>query len=95
MSEPQFVNGRVKIKFRFNYHHEDDSLEFVFHMGRAPLVGLRLPADHFLQLIDLIVKVWGPYSESLKEKRAAGVKEDSTATFDTDQWNKMMEANDV
>ena len=83
----------IEINFRFNYHHEDDSLEFVFQMGRFPVMGLRLPADHFLQLIDLIVKVWGPFSEDLKEKRADGVKEDSTATFDIDQWNKMMEGD--
>ena len=84
----------VEINFRFHYHHEDDSLEFVFWMGDAPLVGLRLPVDNFLELIELIVKVWGPYSEGLKEKRAAGVKEDSETTFDIDQWNKLMEDSD-
>jgi len=84
----------IPIRFDFHYYHADDTLEFEFRAGNSPAVAIRLPADCFLQLVDLIVKVWGPYSEGLKEKRAAGVKEDSSATFDIDQWNKMMEDKD-
>ena len=76
----------IPIRFDFHYHHADDTLEFVIQVGRAPAVGLRLPADCFLQLVDLIVKVWGPYSEGLKQKRAEGSKEDLSTG-----WDKILE----
>ena len=81
----------IQMEFRFNYHQEDDSLEFQFQMGHAPVVGLRLPTLPFLDLCNEIVKVWQPFIEKVKQHRTEGIKEDIKTDFDFKKWEKLME----
>lgn len=80
----------VQIQYRFDYSAEKDVIQFSIKLGGAPTVSIGLDADSFFKLCDGIIEVGKPFLDSIKKKRAKGIREDATAELTSEELDKLM-----
>jgi hypothetical protein len=81
----------IQISYRFDYFQQPDVIQFSIQVGMSPVIQIGLPADAFFSLLEQIIGTGQPFLETIKQRRAGGIKGDIKVEFDQAQWDKMME----